>query len=41
MTYDNFCKAVMQAGWETASAIENKYEGWYTASKDILTPAIE
>jgi hypothetical protein len=36
-----FCKAVVQAGQETATAIENKCEGWYTASKDILAPAIE
>ncbi len=31
----------MQAGRETATVIENKCEGWYTASKDILTPAIK
>ncbi len=41
MMYDNFCKAVVQAGRETATAVEIKCEGWYTASKDILTPAME
>ncbi len=41
MAQDNFCKAVVQAGQETATAIENKCEGWYTASEDILTPAIK
>jgi hypothetical protein len=41
MTYDNFCEAVVQAGRETATSIENKCEGWYTASKDILTPTIK
>ncbi len=41
MRYDKFCKAVVQAAQETATAIENKCEGWCTASKDILTPAIE
>jgi hypothetical protein len=41
MMYDKFCKAVVQAGWETATAVENKCEGWYTASKDILMPAIK
>ncbi len=41
MTYDNFCKVVVQAGQETATVIENKCEGWYTASKDMLTPAIK
>jgi hypothetical protein len=41
MMYDNFCKAVVQAGWETATAVENKCEGWYTASEDLLTPAIK
>jgi hypothetical protein len=41
MTYDNFCEAVVQAGRETVTSIENKCEGWYTASKDILTPAIK
>jgi hypothetical protein len=41
MMYDNFCKAVVQAGWETATAVENKGEGWYTASEDILTPVIK
>ncbi len=41
MMYDNFCEAVVQAGRETVTGIENKCEGWYRASKDILTPAIE
>ncbi len=41
MTYNNFCEAVVQAERETAISIENKCEGWYTASKDILTLAIE
>jgi hypothetical protein len=41
MTYDNFCEAVVRAGWETAISIECKCEGWYTASEAILTPAIE
>jgi len=41
MTYDNFCEAVVRAGRETAISIESKCEGWYTASKDILAPAIE
>jgi hypothetical protein len=31
----------VQAGRETATAFENKCEGWYTASEDILTPAIK
>jgi len=41
MTYDNFCKAVVRAGRETTMSIENKCEGWYTASNAILAPAIE
>ncbi len=41
MTYDNFYEAVVQAGRETATSIENKCEGWYMASEDILTPAIK
>ena len=41
MTYDNFCKAVVCASQETAVSIESKCEGWYTASKDILAPAIK
>jgi hypothetical protein len=40
MTYDNFCEAVVHAGRETAMSIESKCEGWYTASKAILAPAI-
>jgi hypothetical protein len=41
MTYDNFCEAVVCAGRKTAMSIENKCEGWYTASEAILAPAIE
>jgi hypothetical protein len=41
MTYDNFCEAVVRAGRETAVSIESKCEGWYTASKAILAPAIK
>jgi hypothetical protein len=41
MTYDNFCEAAVHAGRETAMSIENKCEGWYTASEAILAPAIE
>ena len=41
MTYENFCEAVVRVGRETAMSIENKCEGWYTASEAILTPAIE
>jgi hypothetical protein len=41
MTYDNFCKAVVRAGWETAIFIECKCKGWYKASKSILIPAIK
>ena len=36
-----FCEAVVRAGKETAIAINRKCEGWYTASKDILAPAIQ
>jgi hypothetical protein len=41
MSYDNFCKAVVRAAKETAIAINCKCEGWYTASKSILAPAIQ
>ena len=41
MSYNNLCKAVVRAGKETAIAIGRKCEGWYTASKDILAPAIQ
>jgi len=41
MTYDNFCKAVVRASRETNMSIENKCEGWYTASEAILAPTIE
>jgi len=43
MSYNNFCEAVVRAGKETAAAItiDRKYKGWYTASKDILAPAIQ
>ncbi len=41
MSYNNFCKAVVRAGKETAVAIDRKCEGWYTASKCILAPAIQ
>ena len=41
MSYNNFCEAVVRAGKETAIAIDRKCEGWYTASKDILAPAIQ
>jgi hypothetical protein len=41
MSYDNFCKAVIRAGKETAIAIDCKCNGWYTVSKSILTPAIQ
>ncbi len=33
MSYNNFCKAVVCAGKETAVAIDCKCKGWYTASK--------
>jgi hypothetical protein len=41
MSYDNFCKVVIRAGKETAVTINQKCEGWYTASKSILAPAIQ
>jgi hypothetical protein len=41
MPYNNFCKAVIRACKETAVAINHKCEGWYTASKGILAPAIQ
>jgi hypothetical protein len=41
MSYDNFCKAVVRSGKETAVAIDRKCKGWYTASKSILAPAIQ
>jgi len=41
MSYNNFCKAVVCAGKETAITIDRKCEEWYTASKDILAPAIQ
>jgi hypothetical protein len=41
MSYNNFCKAVVRAGKETAATIDRKCEGWYMASKRILAPAIQ
>jgi hypothetical protein len=41
MSKDNFCKAVVRAGKKTAVAIDCKCEGWYTARKGILAPAIQ
>ena len=41
MLYNNFCKAVVRVGKETAIAIDHKCEGWYRASKSILAPAIQ
>jgi hypothetical protein len=41
MPYNNFCKAVVCAGRETAVAINHKCEGWYAASKHNLAPAIQ
>jgi hypothetical protein len=41
MSYDNFCKAVVRVGKETAIATDCKCKGWYTASKSILAPAIQ
>ena len=41
MSYDDFCKAAIHAGTETAVAIDCKCESWYTASKGILAPAIQ
>jgi hypothetical protein len=36
MTYDNFCKAVVQAGRETATAIENKLKDGTQQAKTYL-----
>ena len=41
MRYVNFCQGVIRAGKETAVVIDQKWEGWYTASKSILAPAIQ
>ena len=41
MRYVDFCEAVIRASKETAVAIDQKCEGWYTASKSILAPAIQ
>ena len=41
MTYNNFCKAAVHAGRETAVSIESQCERWYTASKAILATAIK
>jgi hypothetical protein len=41
MSDNNFCEAVVCAGKETAVTIDRKCKGWYTASKDILAPAIQ
>jgi len=41
LSYNNFCEAIVHAGKEIAIAIDQKCEGWYTASKDILAPAIQ
>jgi hypothetical protein len=41
MSYNKFCKAVVHAGKETSIAIDWKCKGWYTASEDILAPAIQ
>ena len=41
MSYNNFCEAVVCAGKETAIAIDQKCEGWFTASEDILAPVIQ
>jgi hypothetical protein len=41
MSYNNFCKAVIPSGKETAIVIDWKCKGWYTASKRILAPAIQ
>jgi hypothetical protein len=41
MRYVHFCQGVIQAGKETARAIDQKCEGWYTASESILAPAIQ
>ncbi len=41
MSYENFYKAVVRAGKETAITIDCKCKGWYNASKSILAPAIQ
>jgi hypothetical protein len=41
MRYVDFCQGVIRAGKETAVAIDQKCEGWYTASESILVPAIQ
>ncbi len=41
MSCYNFYEAVVRAGKETAFAIDRTCKGWYTASKDILAPAIQ
>ena len=41
MRYVDFCQGVIQVGKETAMAIDQKCEGWYTASESILAPAIQ
>jgi hypothetical protein len=41
MSYNNFSKAVVHAGRETAVATDHKCEGWYAGSKKILVPAIK
>ena len=41
MTYNDFCEAVAGAGWETATTIIFKCEGWYKASEAVLKPTIE
>ncbi len=41
MSCNNFCKAVVRVGKETAVVINQKCKGWYTASKSILAPAIQ
>ena len=41
IAYDDFCEAKAHAGWETATTIVCKCEGWNKASEAILNPAIE
>jgi len=41
MGYSDFCQGVIRAGKETALAIVQKCEGWYTASESILALAIQ
>ena len=41
MRYVDFCQGVIQAGKETAMAIDQKCKGWYMASESILAPAIQ